>query len=76
VRDIPPPAAGLDAAHEWASQARGALILERSQLARERDALVREASELVGSVTGEPLASTAVAGIRHRLALALGGPSP
>lgn len=76
VRDVPPPAGGVDAAHEWAAQARGALLLERSSLARERDAIVREASELVASVTGEPLASMAVAGIRQRLALALARPSP
>jgi septal ring factor EnvC (AmiA/AmiB activator) len=75
VRDVPPPGAGVDGAHEWAAQARGALLLERSNLARERDAVVREASELVASVTGEPLTSTAVAGIRERLALALARPS-
>jgi hypothetical protein len=71
VRDVPPPREGLDGAHDWASRAWGALLLERSQLARERDAIVREASELVASVTGEPFASTAVAGVRDRLALAL-----
>jgi hypothetical protein len=75
VRDVPPPQAGLEGTHEWASQARGALLLERSQLAREREAVIREASELVASVTGEPFTSAAVAGTRDRLALALRGPS-
>ena len=76
VRDVPPPAGGLDGAREWAAQARGALLLERSSLARERDAVIREATELVASITGEPLTSTAVTGIRERLALALARPSP
>ena len=55
VHDVPAPAGGLDGALEWASRARGALLLEHSGLARERDAIVREASELLGSVLGEPL---------------------
>ena len=75
IRDVPPPAAGVESVRDWAEQARGALLLERSKLAREREAVVREASELVASVTGEPFVSTAVAGIRERLALALSDPS-
>jgi hypothetical protein len=73
VHDVPAPAGGLDGALEWASRARGALLLERSGLARERDDVVREASELLGSVLGEPLTSTAVAGVRARLERALRG---
>ena len=61
---------GADAA-EWASRERGALLVEHSSLARERDAVVREASELLGSVLGEPLAATSVAGLRSRLEGAL-----
>ena len=57
---------------EWASLARGGLLVAEAGLARERDALVREASELVASVSGDPLASTSVAGVRARLARALG----
>jgi hypothetical protein len=57
---------------EWASVARGALLVEHSGLARERDAVVREASELLGSVLGEPLAATSAAGLRGRLERALG----
>jgi len=75
VREVPPPGDGVEGTRDWASQARGALLLERSTLARVREAVVREASELVTSVTGEPFVSTAVAGIRERLALALGDPS-
>lgn len=60
-------AADLDAVLAWASHRRGALLVERSNLARERDALVREASELLGAVLGEPFALTAVHGLRDRL---------
>jgi hypothetical protein len=76
VHDLPAPAAGLDGALEWASRARGALLLEHSALASERDAVVREASELLGSVLGEPLTSTAVAGVRAKLERALQGGAP
>ena len=76
VHDAPAPAAGLDGALEWASRARGVLLLEQSGLARERDALVREASELLGSVLGEPLTATAVAGVRAKLERALQGGAP
>lgn len=58
---------GLEGVLAWASQARGALIVARSGLARERDAVVREASELLGSVLGDPQAATSVAGLRGRL---------
>jgi hypothetical protein len=52
---------------DWAARERGALLVEHSGLARERDAVVREASELLGSVLGEPFAATSVAGLRSRL---------
>jgi chromosome segregation ATPase len=55
----------------WASQARGVLLVERSGLARERESIVREASELLGSVLVDPLAATSVAGLRERLERAL-----
>ena len=57
----------LDGTIEELSQRRGALLVEHSNLARERDAVVREASELLGSVLGDPLVSTSVAGLRERL---------
>jgi hypothetical protein len=62
---------GLGAVLEWASQRRGELVLERSGLAREREAIVREASELLGSVTGDAMSATSVAGLRDRLQRAL-----
>jgi DNA repair exonuclease SbcCD ATPase subunit len=75
VRDVPAVSPDPGGALEWASRARGALLLERSRLAREREEVVREASELLASVLGEPLLATAVAGVRERLARALGEPS-
>ena len=64
-------ATGLDDVLEELSERRGALLVEHSNLARERDAVVREASELLGSVLGDPLAATSVAGLRERLQRAL-----
>jgi hypothetical protein len=75
VRDVPAPSPDLDGALEWSSRARGALLLQRSGLARERDEVVREATELLASVLGDPLTATGVAGMRERLARALGEPS-
>ena len=75
VRDVPAASPGLDGVLEWASLARGALLLEHSKLVRERDEVVREATELVASVSGDPLTSVAVAGVRERLARAIGASS-
>ena len=75
VRDVPAAPADLHGTLEWASRARGSLLLEHSGLAREREEVVREATELLASVLGEPLNATAVAGVRERLARALAGPS-
>jgi DNA repair exonuclease SbcCD ATPase subunit len=75
IRDVPTPGDGLAGTLDWASQARGALLLERSNLARDREEIVREANELTASLLGEPLVSSAVAGLRERLALALRDPS-
>jgi chromosome segregation ATPase len=71
VRDVDPPSDGLEGTVAWVSHARGALLVEYSGLARERDAIVREASELLGSVLGDPRVSTSVAGLRDRLQRAL-----
>jgi hypothetical protein len=73
VRDVPPPASGLAGVADWGSQARGALLLRHAGIAGERDKVVREASELVASVLGEPLLVTGVAGVRDRLERAVRG---
>jgi len=57
----------LGAVLAWASHRRGELLVEHSGLAREREAVVREASELLGAVTGDPLAASSVQGLRARL---------
>jgi chromosome segregation protein len=75
AHDVAPPGPGLDGALEWAARARGELVVAHAGLATERDNVVREASELVASVLGEPLASTSVADARARLARALGSGS-
>jgi colicin import membrane protein len=56
-----------DAVADWASQERGALLVEHSNLVRERDAIVREASELLASVLGDAAVLTSVGGLRARL---------
>jgi hypothetical protein len=75
VRGVPVGSPNLDGALDWASHARGALLLQHSALARERDEVVREATELLASVLGDPLAATGAAGVRERLARAFGEPS-
>jgi len=72
VRDVAVSSPGLDGTVEWASRARGALILEHSKLVREREEIVREASELLASVSGDPLAAVAASGLRDRLFRAIG----
>ena len=72
VRDVAVSSPGLDGTVDWASRARGALILEHSRLVRDREEIVREASELLASVSGDPLAAVAAAGLRDRLSRAIG----
>jgi chromosome segregation ATPase len=61
----------IGAVGEWAAHERGALLLEHSNLVRERDAVIREASELLASVLGDAMALTSVPGLRARLEQAL-----
>jgi hypothetical protein len=58
---IPPDASPAQVA-EWGTQARAALLVARSQIATERDALVRQANELASTVVGEPVAAMSAAG--------------
>jgi phenylpyruvate tautomerase PptA (4-oxalocrotonate tautomerase family) len=46
-------------------------MLEHAALAREREEVVREATELLAGVLGEPVAAITVAGVGERLARAL-----
>ena len=76
IATVPPGPPGLDgvlgSVIEWASRARGDLLLAHAGLATERDKVVREATELVASAVGEPLPGTGVAGVRARLGRATG----
>jgi hypothetical protein len=70
--DVAPPATGLHGLLDWASRARGELLVSHAALATERDKIVREATELLAGVLGEPLSGIGVAGVRERLSQALG----
>jgi chromosome segregation ATPase len=73
--DVAAPATGLHGLLDWAARARGELLVSHAALATERDKIVREATELVASVLGEPLVAVGAAGVRERLERALGGDS-
>jgi hypothetical protein len=66
-----PPEPGLTGVTEWATRADGALLLARSGLDDEREAVVREANELAASVLGELPAPAGVRRIRERVEAAL-----
>ncbi len=70
-RDVPPPETGLHGLLDWAARARGELLVSHAALATERDKLVREATELLAGVLGEPVLGGPVAGVRERLRRAL-----
>jgi DNA repair exonuclease SbcCD ATPase subunit len=61
------PASGLSGVAEWASGARAGLVVARSSLASERDALIRQANELGAVVLGEPVLVTSPAEIARRI---------
>ncbi|HET7568892.1 MAG TPA: hypothetical protein VFJ91_12940 [Gaiellaceae bacterium] len=62
---------GLRELPEWAARARGALLVAGAGLSSERDRVAREATELVASVSGDPLALAGARGVRERVARAL-----
>jgi septal ring factor EnvC (AmiA/AmiB activator) len=70
VRGVAAPQGGLAGTLEWASHARGALLLQHAALAADREEIVREASELAAGVLGEPLAAVGAEGLRERLSRA------
>ena len=61
------PETGLAGAAAWAARVRGALLLTRSALESERERVVRQANELLASVSGEPAPAASVALVRERL---------
>jgi hypothetical protein len=56
-----------EAIASWASSVRAALLVARSGLAAERDAVLRQAAELAAATLGEPLAGGRVSLLRERL---------
>ena len=58
---------------EWGTQVRAALLVTRSQVAADRDALVRQANELASNVVGESVAAMSAAGAGDLLRRTLDG---
>lgn len=61
------PSRGPDGVGEWGTRARAALLVARSQLAAERDAVVRQANELGTVVLGESLPPISAAAVARRV---------
>ncbi|HWB56543.1 MAG TPA: hypothetical protein VG479_06380 [Gaiellaceae bacterium] len=61
------PAPGLAGVSEWGTHARAALLVARSQLADDRDAVIRQANELGALVLGEPLTATSAHDVARRV---------
>ena len=66
------PGRGPDDVAEWGTRARAALLVARSQLAAERDAVVRQANELGAVLLGETLPPTSAAAVARRVEAELG----
>ena len=65
------PGASLETVSDGAAAARAALLVARSSLATERDAVIRQANELGSLVLGEPLAPSATSTVARRVERAL-----
>jgi chromosome segregation ATPase len=61
------PADSLDELGDWATEARAALLVARSNLAAQRDAVIRQANELGALVLGEPLTAQSPSAVRQQL---------
>jgi hypothetical protein len=61
------PGASPAGVAEWGTRARAALLVARSQLTSERDAVVRQANELGASVLGEELPPLGTAAVAKRV---------
>ncbi len=66
------PGSGPAALAEWATGARAAVLVARSQIAAERDAVVRQANELAAVVLGEALPTLGAAEAVRRVERVLG----
>jgi hypothetical protein len=65
------PGPGPTGVAEWGTRTRAALLVARSQLATERDGLVRQANELGAVLLGEPLPPLGAAAVARRVEHAL-----
>ena len=65
------PGPGATGVAEWGTPARAALLVARSQLATERDAIARQANELGALVLGEALPPLGAAEVARRVERAL-----
>lgn len=63
-----PPEPGLAGVSAWATRARAALFVARAALAREREAVIRQANELGALVLGESLTASSAATVARRVA--------
>ena len=61
------PGPGTTGIVEWGTRARAALLVARSQLATERDAIVRQANELGAVVLGQTLPPLGAAAVARRV---------
>ena len=66
------PGTAPEGVAEWGTQARAALLVARSQLATERDAVLRQANELGAVLLGEPIPPTPAAAVAARVERELG----
>jgi hypothetical protein len=62
-----PPEGGLSGIVQWGEGARAALFVARSQLAAERDALIRQANELGTAALGESIGAGSAANVIRRV---------
>jgi hypothetical protein len=68
-----PPGDSLAGLVDWATEARAALLVARSNLAAQRDAVIRQANELGALVLGEPLAAQSPSAVRQQVEARRGG---
>jgi hypothetical protein len=61
------PGSGLSGVAEWGTPVRAALLVARSQLAAEKEAVVRQANELGAVVLGEPVPALATREVVRRV---------
>jgi hypothetical protein len=64
---VHPPEPGLDGVRAWATGARAVLVVARGGVTSEREALIRQATELASLLLGEPQVATSAAAAADRV---------